>query len=285
MKKLHIQTLMVAIICLMLTSCYKKFDPKSYAPLFTINGFSTVKEIQPSALVAYWAFDGGLADSVSSTAGTNKGTTFSNGFMGQALTMNAANKAHMLFDPGAAITGLKSFTISFWVNPVFVDVNNDNGIDGVLGLVNLSNTTGFWGNIDWFVENGSNNSAAIIKAHITSGTKETWVEVKNYPGFFGVWSNHTLTYDAGASTFRYYINGSVVATTTAAWTGDIIFTNSGPMVFGCVQFQANPSLGTAGGPQDWASYLTGSLDEVRIYNTALPASEINALVVLQGKGK
>lgn len=152
-------------------------------------------------------------------------------------------------------------------------------------MVNLSNTTGFWGNIDWFVENGSNNSAAIIKAHITSGTKETWVEVKNYPGFFGVWSNHTLTYDAGASTFRYYINGSVVATTTAAWTGDIIFTNSGPMVFGCVQFQANPSLGTAGGPQDWASYLTGSLDEVRIYNTALPASEINALVVLQGKGK
>jgi len=56
------------------------------------------------------------------------------------------------------------------------------------------------------------------------------------------------------------------------------------MVFGCVQFQTDPSL-TNHGPESWASWLTGSLDEVRIYNKALTAEEVNALVVLQGKGK
>jgi hypothetical protein len=56
-------------------------------------------------------------------------------------------------------------------------------------------------------------------------------------------------------------------------------------VLGCVQFQTNPSLTSATGSQDWASYLTGSMDELRIYNAALTPAEVNALVVLQGKGK
>jgi hypothetical protein len=51
-----------------------------------------------------------------------------------------------------------------------------------------------------------------------------------------------------------------------------------------VQFQTDPSIGCCG-KQDWASYLTGVIDEVRIYNVALTTEEINALVVLQGKGK
>jgi len=49
------------------------------------------------------------------------------------------------FNPGTSITGAQNLTISFWVNPTFVDVDNDKAIDGVLGLVNLSNPTGFWG--------------------------------------------------------------------------------------------------------------------------------------------
>ena len=68
------------------------------------------------------------------------------------------------------------------------------------------------------------------------------------------------------------------------WTGPIAFENSGPMVFGTVQFQTSPSL-TTHGPEDWASHLTGTIDEVRVYNKALNEGDINALVVLQGKGK
>ena len=57
------------------------------------------------------------------------------------------------------------------------------------------------------------------------------------------------------------------------------------MVFGTVQFQTTPSLTTSTGKQDWASYLVGQLDEVRIYNKALTADEISALSKLEGRGK
>jgi hypothetical protein len=288
MKNKFLKLMLVfSVAGFLMTSCYKEYDPKSYAPAFTINGFSSVKQIKTSNLVGYWAFEGSLTDSVSGTAATNSGTTFVNGFKGKAISLNVANKSYVTVTPTAALTtGLQSFTVSFWVNPVFVDKNSDNGIDGILGLVNLSNVSGFWGNIDWFVENGSNPSGATIKVHVTSGALDTWVVKSGVTGFFGSWTNHTITYDAATSKITYYINGSVaVPATTVPWTGRVTFTNSGPLVFGCVQFQTNPSLTSATGSQDWASYLTGTMDEVRIYNAALTAGEVNSLVVLQGKGK
>lgn len=274
----------VALLSLVFNSCYEKFDASSYAPEFTIAGFTAVNQIQPASLVAYWPFDGDLKDQVSGNSLTNAGTGFANGFRGQAISLDVANKTYATFNPGATITGVQSFTISFWVNPTFVDGNGDGSIDGIIGFVNLSNPANFWGNIDWFVENGSTTTSAKIVAHIVSGTQETWMNVSGYKGLFGTWTNHTLTYDATTSKLTYYINGAVGTSATAAWTGPVTLTGSGPMVFGCVQFQTNPSIGCCGN-QSWASYLTGNLDEVRIYKTALKDTEVNALVVLQGKGK
>ena len=46
-----------------------------------------------------------------------------------------------------------------------------------------------------------------------------------------------------------------------------------------------PSQTSGASAQSWASFLTGQLDEVRVYDKALTPEEVNALVVLQGKGK
>lgn len=285
MKNKYIKlTPVIILAAIMLTSCYKTFDPSTYAPKFTINGFSSVDQIQADKLQAYWAFQNSLVDSVSLTSASNSGTTYANGFIGQALNLNVSNSSYAEFEPTAAIKGLQSFTISFWVNPTFVDSDSDGGIDGILGFVNIANLTDFWGYLDWFIENGSNPTSATLKIHFR-GTpdSDTWIVKSGVTGLFGTWSNHTLTFDAATSTITYYMNGSVLATATAPWTGPVNFSGIGPLVFGCMQFQTNPSLGTAGGAQSWASYLTGSLDEIRIYNTALSAAEVNSLVVLQGK--
>jgi len=287
MKKIFIKksSPLLLICCVVVTSCYQKFDTKSYQPAFTVNGYTSSAEIGSGSLVGYWAFDGSLIDSISKTAGTNAGTTFANGFKGQALNLNVSAKSYVTAAPSNAIKGLSSFTISFWVNPTFVDANNDKAIDGILGFVNLARTDDFWGNIDWFVENNSTTSAAIIKAHVVGGTKDAWVTLNNVSNLFGVWSNHTLTYNAGSSTLTYYINGAPVSSTAAGWTGPIQFPSIGQMAFGTVQFMTTPSLTTTHGSEPWASYLTGLMDEVRIYNKALTASDIQALTVLQGKGK
>lgn len=275
----------ILIAGLSVLSCFDKFEPESYNPPFTISGFTSSEEIASDNLVGYWSFDGTLNNSVSGETAENSGASFVNGFKGQAVQFNVADKSYLTYDAGSAITGMGSFTISFWVNPTLVDADANGSIDGILGLVNLSNPDAFWGNIDWFVENGSTATSAKVVAHITNSTGETWMNVSNYNGLFGNWTHHALTYNAATSKFTYYINGAAKSTADAGgWTGPITFANSGPMVFGTVHFQTTPSLANHGN-EPWASWLTGSMDEVRIYNAALTQEELTALVVLQGKGK
>jgi hypothetical protein len=144
MNKLN-RIVLIGIMAGTMFSCFEKFDPESYQPAFEIGGFSAADEIEPSSLVGYWSFDGTLNEAKSGNSSENAGATFVNGFKGQAINFNVANKSYLTFSPSSSLTGVGSFTISFWVNPTFIDANGDNGIDGILGLVNLSNPTGFWG--------------------------------------------------------------------------------------------------------------------------------------------
>jgi len=277
MKRINIKQLFALVVTgLLLESCYQKFDPASYAPPLNIGGYSSSKQIAPANLVGFWAFNGSLIDSVSNTSGVNSGTSFSPGFKDQGL--QGGNKSYVLFTPGSSITGMHSFTIAYWVNS---PVNTS----GIVGLVNLSNTTGFWGNIDMFFENGSTLDAAKFRAHITNGPTDTWVTKDGLPNIFTKWTHFALSYDAASETFKLYVNGSLIVTQLQKGFGPINFTNCGKMVFGTVQFQTTPSLTSGATSQDWASYLTGQLDEVRIYNKAISDSEVSALVLLEGRGK
>jgi hypothetical protein len=265
----------IAVAGVIFTSCYKKFDTNSYAPPFTISGFTSVKEIAPTNLVGYWAFDGSLIDSVSGTVATNSGTSFTGGFKGKA--MQGANNAYVITNTNPSIAAMTSFTVSYWVNSPL----NSNGI---VGMVNIANTNSFWGNLDMFFENGGNATTGYY-VHVNNNGVDAWLGNYTLVNPWNSWINFTVTYDAATSTFNVYQNGGKIATSTQAGYGALVFQNATKMVFGTVQFQTTPSLGTAGGPQGWASYLTGQLDEVRIYNKALTGVEINAMVVLQGKGK
>lgn len=261
---------------LMLTSCFKKFDPDTYAPPLNIGGYTSVKEISPSNLVGYWSFNGSYVDSVTGVAGTNKGTSFTPGIKGSA--MQGALNSYVLFTPGDGISKMQSFTITYWVNSPAPST-------GIIGLVNLANTDGFWGNIDMFFENGSTNTDGKFRAHITNGAKDTWVTKDGIQNMFGVWTALALSFDAGSNTFKFYKDGAPIVTTTNAGFGPLAFTKVGKLIFGCVQFQTTPSQTSATGSQPWASYLTGQLDEVRIYNKALSDAEVNSLVKLEGRGK
>jgi len=278
MKTLYIKPalLLMLVAAFGLLSCYKKFDTGSYAPALSIGGYTSADEIAPSNLVAYWPFNGDYVDQKSNVAGENTGTTFTNGIKAQAL--KGALNSYVLFDPTSAILGMESFTIAYWVNSPAPS-------NGIIGLVNLSKTDGFWGNIDMFFENGSTNTDGKFRAHIQNDAIDSWVAKDGIVGLFDSWVHITVSYDAGSSTFKLYINGSLVSTNVATGFGPLHFTNAGKMVFGCVQFQTDPSLTSATGSQPWASYLTGSMDEVRIYNTALNDADVNALFKLEGRGK
>lgn len=225
--------------------------------------------------ILYFPFDGDYLELLSLQSSTPNGNpVFVNGKVGKAVSLDANNSAYVLF-PGDKLATASEFSISFWVNADFVDKNTDNGVDGILGLVNLSNTSNFWGNIDMFVENGSNPSSTKIVSHITNGPDETWfTEVSGVTNFFGQWNHHVLTYDATARQFKYYINSVLKFTKPAGWSGALSFKNSGKIIFGAVHFMTNPSQTSATGSQGWASYLTGEMDEIRIFNRKLTDADV-----------
>jgi hypothetical protein len=280
MKHININMMRTAGVLLLtsmiFSSCFKKFDPDSYAPPLNIGGFTSANEIGVGNLIGYWNFNGQYNDSISGDAGTNTGTTFTNGIKGQAL--QGALNSYVTFDPGASITGMNSFTLTYWVNSPAPST-------GIIGLVNLSKTDGFWGNIDMFFENNSSNTNGILKAHIQNGPLDSWVEKSGLVNLFDSWIHIALSYDAPSETFKLYVNGSPIVTKVHAGFGNLNFTNPGPMVFGTVQFQTDPSLTSGSGNQGWASWLTGQMDEVRLYNIALEDKDVNALMKLEGRGK
>lgn len=259
-----------------LDSCYKKYDPSSYAPALSIGGYTTANEVAKANLVGYWAFDGSLVDSVSNQAGTNSGTSFTGGIKGQAL--QGADKGYVVTDPSTAIQNLQSFTVTSWVN-------SPQNTNGIVGLIDLANAKSFWGNLTVFFESGATATSGNLKVHVNNNGTDAWLGNYALTNPWNTWMNVAVSYDAPSSTFKIFVNGSKIATQAVANYGNLVFQNATKMVFGTVQFQTTPSLTSATDAQPWASYLTGSLDEVRVYNKALEESDINALVKLEGRGK
>ncbi|MEC5142457.1 LamG domain-containing protein [Chitinophaga sp. 212800010-3] len=260
---------------LLLSACYKKFDAASYAPALSIGGYSSSNAIAPGNLVAYWGFEGSLTDSISKTTGEASGTSFTAGIKGSAL--KGADQSYALFTPGTSITSLKAFTVTMWVN-------NPQNTKGIVGLFTISNTKSFWGNLDIFFENGSTDTKAVLKIHASNNNKDAWLGNYEVMNIWNKWASIAVSYN-GADTFKVYVNGSKIDTKVITGYGQLQFTNPGKIVFGTSQFQTVPSLTSASTAQDWASYLTGALDEVRIYNKALEENDISALVKLEGRGK
>jgi hypothetical protein len=277
MKKTNLYILMAALVSAGLSSCQKKFDPSTYAPPLDINGYTAANQVAKESLVAYWAFDGSLVDSVSNTSGTATGTTFGDGVKHDA--MQGALKSYVLTAPSAAVAGLKSFTLTEWVNTPPPSV-------GIIPLFSLANKTGFWGNIEIFFENGSTNDNGLLRFHLFNGTTDKGLEVNGVKNLFNKFVNITFSYDAATSICKVYVNGSrIVNQVYPGVTGPLNFKDVGNIVFGSPQFMTTPNQTTGTGPQDWASYLAGKLDEVRIYNKALTDVEVGSIVKLEGRGK
>lgn len=260
-----------------ISSCQDKAN--DYAPELNIGGYTSSNDIAPESLVAYWSFNGAATDSISKTEGTVTGVSFAKGIRGQA--MQGALNGYVVSNTPAPVQALKSFTATLWFNSDF----NSNGI---VGLMDISNSGSFWGNLTIFLENGGSATTGKLKIHVDNGkaaNMDAWLGNYDLTNPWNKWNQVAVTFDEPSSTFKVYFNGSNIATSVMANYGPINFKNATKMVFGTVQFQTDPSLTTATGKQDWANYLTGKLDEVRIYNKALTAEEISSLQRLEARNK
>lgn len=143
----------------------------------------------------------------------------------------------------------------------------------------------------------------------------------NIDGAIDTWIQVILTYDATTSKYTVYKNGekgtnSIYGTPYGPFTdlnGSCILYGDNPggpggsngnpdnaplygalvfgtpslsqLVIGSNQFSTSPSLTTTHGDEGWATDYAGSLDEFRIYKSALSSSEVNALYKLESTGR
>ena len=262
-----------------LSSCQKAFNTKSYAPTKpapTFSGYSASSQIEADSLIDYWNFSSTLTDSISKLSGTASGSNFAAGISGDAY--QGANNSYALCQSSPAMAKLTQFTVSAWIN-----TTPPTPTSGLYDWFTLSNTATFWGNIEMFFDNGSDNTDAHVRIHMNqNGNDNTFAA--EVPGCFNTWVNLIFSYNQNG-TCTLYLNGASVATGTAgSMTGSMAFENVGKVVFGCNQFMTTPAQ-TSGGPglplPTWSGYWPGKIDQVRVYSKVLSAQEASALYNLE----
>lgn len=216
-----------------------------------------------SGLVGHWAMNGN----------SNDQTPYSfNGVINGAVALtndrkNRANKAYAFTDSstyirapnrGATMPG-ESATISFWLKPnSWSGGSGSNGNVALIAARTVSDSYGF------MIFKSNTNELAFDWGSTLTGNR--WQS--GYLPPTGQWTHIAFTRDN--SSRRLYVNG-----VQAGWTGQAgnssLVAQSVDLIIG----RENPGSGTASGYG-----YNGALDDVRIYNRTLTASEIKALADL-----
>ena len=200
----------------------------------------------PSGLVAAYAFDEGSGTGVTDASGNGNNGTVTNttwstsGRYRGALSFNGTTS--LVTIPDSPSLHLSSgMTLEAWVDPSTVNANYRDVI--------------YKANDNFYLEATSSSSSRPDAGLIAGGSYADAFGTSALPA--NTWSFLTETYDG--STLRLYVNGAQVAST--AHTGAIA-TSTNPLQIG--------------GDSLYGQNFAGLIDNVRIYNVALSAAQIQA---------
>jgi hypothetical protein len=222
-----------------------------------------------SGLVGYWSFDGSQMSGNTATDGSgsgNSGTltggpTKTIGVLGQGVKFDGSDD-YVTMGDAVALNGTQSRTISTWVK------FSSDPLTTAQWLVERGNATNatywLWWNGDNSFSLGDNT---LVCGHrIANGTGEqianTWTPVAN------MWYHVSCVYDG--SQLIEYVNGVLLGSAGSA-TGSVTDETSSARTL-----QLGRRIATGG------SNLNGILDDVRIYNRAISASEVSKLFISTG---
>ncbi len=279
----------------LLTSCSK--DNPNHLPSVSpndytgkIEGFDSSGQVATANLIAYWNFDDNENEIKSGTAPTSHSNDsyVSNGVKGKALGLNSGYLYYATQIPAFNDT-LKSFTVSEWVQIL------NNGSTPTLTFT-LARPGQFWGNINFLLETGqhpaSDTSDLVVHpdfADANGGTQDnlnaSWLDSYKSPTIgANKWVHLVLTYDYPSNTIQVWANGIKIGAPDYQNRGDNYFQLTKPnevIIGGWYNNIPGKELTT----DTWTVPMTGNIDEIRVYNTALGAADIQALYKLGVAGQ
>ena len=282
------------------TSCKKS---STVAPPSPIGGFNNSNEVGGANLLGHLAFDGSLNESISGTAPVaSVGTSFVTGVKGQALHLV---NGYVLYPVIASmnLTNFGSISVSAWVK-------TDNNGSTASNVFSLTQGTGAgattqtdWnrGLVNMVIETGhgiATDDTLVLHpsygTYITGsyqggdnindyGTRE--VDFKTVHGT-NKWVHYVMRYRASDSTIDVFANGIIVSNTNFRKRNTGILTLPALGAQALVGAFANISTGFPNSAtQVWQGLFTGSIDELRFFNTALSDADISSLYQLELAGR
>ncbi|MGP4099122.1 LamG-like jellyroll fold domain-containing protein [Nonomuraea sp. KM90] len=217
------------------------------APATATTYTAAYKVVQsPAGLVAAYGMNEGAGTTVgdaspSGNPGTATATTWAaTGKYGKALSFNGSS-SWVTVNDAAGLRLTTGMTLEAWVRPTTVDSWRT--------VIMKQHTNG----LAYVLSAGSDTDRPHTVIH-TTGEVDTG-GTASLP--LNTWSHLATTYDG--TTIRLYVNGTQVSQRTA---GGPIRTDNGVL--------------RIGGNSLWGEWFNGLIDEVRIYNRALNATEIQA---------
>ena len=291
MKKTNFISLL-AVVALVVgasfTSC-KTNDPNA--------GKTDPSTIATSDLVAYFPFNGNGNDSITGmTPVTSANVTYATarrkaGFQGN-------NVGYFLYNLPATskLRTLKAFAVSMWLNEPQIP----NGVDPVPMILQITNSDdNFWGNLSLSQDRMGTLTPLVpvdslnLKAVFHSQTAVWQNQFINFPTpaiKAAKWTHIIYQYDNVTSKFNVYVNGALVpfpAGTTNRYAdaapatgvqppfGDMVFNKPDHLILG--GGWATKVIQTPAATDAWMGWFNGAMDELRIYDRALTATEAKAL--------
>lgn len=183
--------------------------------------------------------------------------------------------------PATFTSSLTSFTLSAWVLQT--------GFRGGIFSVGSAdkNVDPNWGALSMFLDGGDAESGTMLKCYFNNNNPNAeWHGF--FPGYKGLevskgrWFYATLTYNETTSKQAIYVNGQNV------FEGDVLLKGEGAGAGKLTMFNAsNCYIGahaqrvSGASAETWLSYLAGKVDEIRLFNKGLSASEVAALYMAE----
>jgi hypothetical protein len=206
-----------------------------------------------ASLVGHWTGDNTTIDSAAGNDGTwNGSAAYGAGVFGDAFSFSGSSSISIASAPAYQF-GTGDFSVSFWVNFAALENNTDGMFHkddyGEDGTTNgwLFNIDGGGGGVGWLVRDFGAGQTEHARSATVNFDIDTWYHLA------GVREGSTL---------RLYVDGTLVAETTGALVN---VSNTVGLDIGSL---------SAGSPQ----FFNGKIDDVRLYNHALNAGEVIALI-------
>lgn len=252
-----------------------------------IDGFTSTDEIYPKNLVAYWDFET-KNEKISATAPTStlNDAITADGFKGKGLTLSGGYLYYGTQFNAFKTAALKSFTVSTWVK-----ISN-NGSKKTM-LFQIARPGIFNGNLNFILETNLKPATDILNLSVHpffttlgGGTQDNINQSFGKSPKIGpdTWAHLVLTYDGSTGVFNILANGVNIGNYSNRGVGNNVFNSFEPNEI-IIGGNYNVIAGKAINTDVSFAPMEGKIDEIRVYNRAIPDAIVNSMYKLGLAGK